>query len=1063
MIEKLRFYTRHSFNDLRVNGQRTIFALLCIAAGVAAIVSLQTLGVMIKDTLTGSIQESNRGDMRISVISRGGAGGPSTNNDQLIQQGVNDGVIAEGGTLAMDYISANGIEKIRAWFTQNYPGSDITYRQAINSFASAQSISLPAKNTDKTPVSAFIIEASKYPFYGKRTVNSGKTLSEVLQAPTDIVLSQNLADDLGAHVGDTVRLSGASQDFIVRGIMPTSEESGYENILGALFGYYFIDVSAVPLFADLKPGAELIYVKLSDPAQVETVNKAFEKQFPYLDTTTTVDLENQNSDISKYVGEMVTVMGLVSLLIGGIGIVNTMLVIVSRRTTEIAVLKTIGLEGEQVTVLFLVEAVLMGFFGSLLGIVFGWLAAYGIKGVAEGFLAQTLTFRITLQPPLTGLLVGIITTAIFGFIPTLAAGQVRPNLVLRPSETMVPHAGRARAFAALLFVMLAISLIAQPLIHDLLNSSSLKSYAQMIGAVLGFLMGAVMLAGGVFANRTGGQLVLRIVRWLVLLPGLPALGFLFGYYVPALLILFSTFIAVGLLYVLLWVLIWTIGGGSLADVWLLKRKPIRTFRRQLARSEGWKRNILVRRLIDLGLIVVTVPVWVLNGVLIVVMLPFWLLGRAIQWVAFVDFRLALRSMLVTKGRNASTLLALVVGVFTLSLITMLATAITKRFEQVIVNEVGGNVIVFAAGGQNTLQNVQTRLDSIPGVTSYSLLSTFQTKLVSATFTDTEQTVTLDQLKTRAQATLKKEKKTQYSVNSLDSQLGGVDAREVTSNLPNVKFYAGRQLNASDTGPWDASKGEYPPIVIGADEVVIASGLQVGDLLTFDISGSSGPGVSTPAQPQVMTFKIVGMIDRTGNNIAVNFGSQNYAPKSAFDALGLSPDMVSAVVDIQSSQISALRLSMNQIPGVFVLETKVLNDLIDQIIHQFTSFPILVATLSLVVGGIVIANSVALSTLERRREIAIMKAVGLQRERVLGMLLFEYGLMGLIGGLIGVGLGGLILLMLLTQLFNGELGNTIPYLTALQLMSLCVLIALVAAVLTAWRASGEKPLNVLRYE
>jgi putative ABC transport system permease protein len=147
----------------------------------------------------------------------------------------------------------------------------------------------------------------------------------------------------------------------------------------------------------------------------------------------------------------------------------------------------------------------------------------------------------------------------------------------------------------------------------------------------------------------------------------------------------------------------------------------------------------------------------------------------------------------------------------------------------------------------------------------------------------------------------------------------------------------------------------------------------------------------------------------------------------------------------------------------VLETKVLNDLIQQIIKQFTSFPILVAGLSLVVGGIVIANSVALSTLERRREIAIMKAVGLQRERVLGMLLLEYGLMGLIGGLIGVGLGGGILLLMLVQAFGGELGRSIPYLTALQLMGLCVLIALVAAIITAWHASGEKPLNVLRYE
>jgi ABC-type antimicrobial peptide transport system permease subunit len=1062
MIEKLRFYTRHSFNDLSVNGQRTLFALLCIAAGVAAIVSLQTLGVMIKDTLTGSIQESNRGDIRITIPFGGDGGGNSNaNQDKLNQQGIDEGVLVDGGAFASNYVSAQGIETIKTWFEQNYPGTEVTYRQALNGLTSGQSISLPAKDTDKPVVMPFVVEANQYPYYGKRTVKSGQTLSEVLQAPTDIVLSQNLADDLNANVGDAVRLSGGSEDFIVRGIMPTDEESGFENVLGSLFGYYFIDVRSVNLLANMKPGAEQLYVKLPNTDQVDAVNTAFEKRFPYLDTTTTTDLEKQNSDISKYVGQLVTVMGLVSLLIGGIGIVNTMLVIVSRRTTEIAVLKTIGMEGEQITVLFLVEAVLMGFFGSLLGIVLGWLAAYAIKGVAEGFLAQTLAYRITVGPALTGLIVGVLITAIFGFIPTLAAGQVRPNFVLRPSETIVPQAGRARSFAALLFVMLAISLVAQPLIHDLLNSQTLKSAAQSIGAVLGFLMGAAMLAGGVLADRTGGRRLLRLVRWLALIPGLPVLGFLFGYYVPALLLLFGTFITVGILYVLLLVLIWTIGGGSLADIWALKWKRIRKFRRSRARKSGWQGNVIVRRLIDLGLIIATIPIWLLNAAVVIVMIPFWLLGRAIQWLAFVDFKLALRSMLASKGRNASTLMALVVGVFTLSLITMLATAITNRFQELIVNEVGGNVIVMAVGSPTTLQNVQTRLDALDGVKSYSLLSTFQTKLVSATYTDSGQTATLDQLKTRARLTLEKEKNTQINANALDQDLGGIDAREVSSNLPSVKFYAGRQLNASDSGPWDASKGNYPPIVIGADEAVIASGLKVGDLLTFEIAGSSGIG--SQGTTQDVTFVIVGMVDRTGNHININFGSQNYAPKSAFDALGLSPDMVSAIVDVDPSQIRALRQSMNQETGVFVLETKVLNDLIQQLIKQFTSFPILVAGLSLVVGGIVIANSVALSTLERRREIAIMKAVGLQRERVLGMLLLEYGLMGLIGGLIGVGLGGVILLLMLVQAFGGELGRSIPYFTALQLMALCVLIALVAAIVTAWRASGEKPLNVLRYE
>jgi putative ABC transport system permease protein len=279
------------------------------------------------------------------------------------------------------------------------------------------------------------------------------------------------------------------------------------------------------------------------------------------------------------------------------------------------------------------------------------------------------------------------------------------------------------------------------------------------------------------------------------------------------------------------------------------------------------------------------------------------------------------------------------------------------------------------------------------------------------------------------------------------------------NLPDVKFYQGHQLNASDVGPWNPDQGSYPPLVIGADQAVIASGITVGDRMTFRVVPS---GDTASQEPIYVTFEVVGMVDRR-SNIVVNIGSPNYSPVQAWNALGIPASQVSAVVDIDEKQIRTLRREMADLPLAFVMETRLLNDLVNRFIDQFTSFPILVAGLSLVVGGIVIANSVALATLERRREIAIMKAVGLQRERVLGMLLLEYGLMGLIGGLIGVGLGGMGLLFMLVQAFGGDLGRSIPYVTALELMLLCLGIALAAAIVTAWGASGEKPLNVLRYE
>jgi ABC-type antimicrobial peptide transport system permease subunit len=984
MIEQLRFYIRHSFNDMRVNGQRTLFALLCIAAGVAAIVSLQTLGVMIDDTLTGSLQESNKSDIRLSP--------PEGNGSGQAQRGKDEGVIASGGMFGINVFTLEGVQIIGDWFAEHYPGSTITYMQALGGPAAGMTISNPRNDAEQTFVSPFIVEAEHYPLYGARRAEDGTPLGELIQAPTDIVISRNLADTLDAQVGDTLALAGANERFTLRGIVPTSEEAGFENFAGNLIGYYYLDVSAVPLFnGGLPEGAGEIYVRLGDPAQVESATRALQIRFPYVGSTSTADLEEMNRDISDAINQLVVIMGLVSLLIGGIGIVNTMLVIVSRRTTEVAVLKTIGLKAGQITTLFLAEAVLMGIFGSLIGIALGWIAALAIKGVAESFLAQTLTFRITLIPPLTGFVVGVIVTTIFGFLPTLAAGQVRPNLVLRPSDMVVPRAGRARSFAALLFVMLAISLVAQPLINDLLSEQMIRMAALGVGGFLGLLMGLTMLAGGLFAGWTRRKLWRRMARWALLVPGLPLLGAAFGYAVPALLILFSTFIAVAVLYAVLWLIIWLVGR----------------------------------------------------------FLPTW------RWV---DLKLALRAMLVNKGRAASTLLALVVGVFTLSLITMLATAITNRFEQMLENEVGGNVIIFAAGAGDTLNAVESRLQEMEGVRSYSALGIYNVNLVSATDVSANRVLTFSQLSARA----RQDGGEHFEAGSLDWMFNSIDARGVESNLPDVQFYQGRQLNAADTGPWDRDAGEYPPIVISANQAIIATGLEVGDQLLFEFVPQGVGRVASGAERQLVRFEIVGMVDRRASGLQVNFGSYSYAPSNAFPP-GLRPDTVSAIVDIEETQVRALRRSMNEIPLAFVMETKMLNDLLRRVLDQFTSFPILVAGLALVVGGIVIANSVALATLERRREIAIMKAVGLQRERVLGMLLLEYGLMGLIGGLIGVGLGGIGLLILLVQAFGGDLGRTIPYLTALQLMALCVLIALAAAILTAWRASGEKPLNVLRYE
>lgn len=1033
MVERFQFYLKHSLNDLSANKQRSLFGLFCIAAGVAAIVSLLTLGVMIENTLTGSLQESNRGDIRYSLFTddEGGDDGNSRSRDSELTE---DGLV-----------SPEGLSRIIAWYADHLGASPedncadgapfcITQRQGFNGNSGIFITSTAEDGEPITrPTDAFMVDSQLYPLYGEVRDEDDNLLIDLLDPDSytnpssetgDIVLSRNLADILKVDVGDVVRINGAAKNFTIRGIVATRTEGGLENILGSILGYYYLDLNAQTLFDDMEVGYSGVFVKLDDASQTQEVSDAFISRYPRFNglanITTTEDLREQNEAVSEVVTQSVSVMGLVSMLIGGIGIVNTMLVMVRRRTGEVAVLKTLGLQPAEVSLLFLVEAVLMGIVGSVMGILLGFIMVFAIKGIAETFVAQSLNFTISPTPILTGLAVGTLVTTVFGFLPTLAASQVRPASVLRPQENVIPPTGRIRSFIALLIVVLALSAIAQGMLNDIFSgedADSMRSIGGIATAVIGLLMGGSLLVSAI-ASWSQGNKALQVFIWGILTTGiLPIAGYLLGRQLPAVLLIIGVFLVVLYLYVTLWLLIWAAGGGRFSELW-----P--------------------------GALVLGFPLfWPLIPALIVLVTPIWILGRLIQYYTFIDFKIAMRSMLSAKGRGASTLVALVVGIFTLSLITMMVDTVRNAFDKVLVDLTGGNLIAFVPGDSDSALLIEQRLnEGIDGVNSFALIRQYNVQLVSFKDVSTGQVLTPIQLRQQIGVDLYDELRS-----GLDN---GIDARSVSSNLPDQEFYRGRQLNTSDLG--------QSVIVVPANDATVAAGYDIGDEITLRFVSNEGTRRTTDVQ----SFTIVGMTDHLNNEIE-GFSNDYYIPIDFLpqgETLDVTPTAVSVILDADDERISRVSTELLEIPGVFVLETRLINDLINRILDQFTRLPIIVAALALFTGGVVIANSVALSMMERRREIAIMKAVGLQRRRVLGMLLLENGLMGFIGGFIGVGISSAILFALLRFAFNSEfLGDTIPYATALMLMLLCIGIALVAAIVSVWGASSEKPLNVLRYE
>jgi putative ABC transport system permease protein len=122
---------------------------------------------------------------------------------------------------------------------------------------------------------------------------------------------------------------------------------------------------------------------------------------------------------------LLAVIGGISLLVGGIGVMNVMLVSVSERKKEIGIRKAVGARNKDIQALFLVESVMLslvgGILGVILGLIFTWIVAY----------FSAWNFTIYLLPPLAGFMVSAATGVFFGFYPAYRAAKLDPVVSLR--------------------------------------------------------------------------------------------------------------------------------------------------------------------------------------------------------------------------------------------------------------------------------------------------------------------------------------------------------------------------------------------------------------------------------------------------------------------------------------------------------------------------------------------------------------------------------------------------------------------------------------------------------
>ncbi|MEM0303343.1 MAG: ABC transporter permease [Archaeoglobaceae archaeon] len=218
------------------------------------------------------------------------------------------------------------------------------------------------------------------------------------------------------------------------------------------------------------------------------------------------------------------------------------------------------------------------------------------------------------------------------------------------------------------------------------------------------------------------------------------------------------------------------------------------------------------------------------------------------------------------------------------------------------------------------------------------------------------------------------------------------------------------------------------------------------------------------------FKVAGILEDAGMRYDIN---PNFAVILSEGSFGKVSSAGYSSVIVRAKEIGAVGKVKEEIERrlntkeekVTVFEMKMILDVINQAFNQINLFLMAIASVSLLVAGVSILNIMLMSTIERTKEIGIMRAIGAQRIAVLRIFLLEALVLGLIGSLLGSILSviagyGINYLILKETKYVFQL-STIGYM-ALG-FSVGIITSVLSGLYPAWKASRLEPIDALRFE